>query len=139
MIRTATKNDIDAVYGLIKQLSNHGFTKEQFERCYEHNLKSEYVLVCEQDSKILGCGVLRINYPLPLSQKVAEIVNLVVDESFRNRGIGKELLEVFEKIAADHRCICITVISGKQREAAHRFYTREGFELNHYKFTKEII
>jgi hypothetical protein len=36
----------------------------------------------------------------------------------------------------DNGCTCIEVGSGKQREDAHRFYEREGFVCDHYKFTK---
>ena len=138
MIRAATKDDLDAVYGLIRQLSRHYFTKEQFEPCYLHNLKYNHILVCEYNKHIGGCGILCIHYSLHYSQKSAEVVNLIVDENARNCGIGKELLTSLEKIAIDNECVYLEVSSGKQREAAHRFYEREGFALTHYKLTKKL-
>ena len=138
MIRIATKDDIDAVYGLIKQLSSHEFTKEQFNDCYLYNTQKGQVLVYEKDHTISGCIVYNIHYYLHFSRKSAEIVNLVVDESARGRGIGKELLVSFEQIAADLGCVCLEVDSGKHREAAHRFYMREGFVCNHVKLTKVL-
>ena len=140
MIRAATKDDLDTVYGLIKQLSSHEFSKEQFSGCYLYNLEKGRVLVYEKDHhNICGCLVFNIHYPLHFSRKSAEIVNLVVDESVRNRGIGRELLSYFEQIAIDNGCVCIEVDSGKQRKSAHRFYERDGFVCNHYKFTKGLI
>ena len=138
MIRSATKNDLDGVYTLIRQLSRHKFTNEQFEDCYLYTLENDHILVYEQDENIYGCGILSINYPLDVSRRVAEIVELIVDENVRSRGIGKKLIKALEQIAIDNSCVCITLGSGKPREAAHRFYKREGFADTHYKFTKEL-
>jgi len=139
MIRAATKDDLDSVYGLMKQLSRHDFTKAQFEDCYLFNLKRERVLVYEKDDIICGCIVFNIHYPMHFSRKTAEIVNLIVGENCRNRGIGKDLLAYLEKIAIDSGCVCLEVDSSKKREGAHRFYFREGFVCSHYKLVKGLI
>jgi ribosomal protein S18 acetylase RimI-like enzyme len=139
MIRAATADDLDAVYGLIRQLSRHEFTQEQFRDCYKYNNEKGRVLVYEKDNSICGCIVWNIHYPLHFSRKTAEIVNFVVDESCRGQGIGKELLRAVELIAIENGCACIEADSGKHREDAHRFYEREGFGSNHYKFTKGLL
>ena len=138
MIRAAVKDDLEAVYGLMLQLSWHDFTKEQFESCYFYNLENNHIIVHEQDKHVCGCGVLSVSYHLHFSRKTAEIVNLVVDVNARGCGIGKELLAALEQIAADNDCACIKLDSAKHRSDAHRFYAREGFACNHYKFTKEL-
>jgi len=138
VIRAATNDDLYAVYGLMRQLSRYPFTKEQFESCYLHNLENNYILVREQNKHVDACGVLSIRFPLHFSCKTAEIINLIVDEGARNQGIGKQLLVSFEAIAVASGCVCIVVNSGKQREAAHRFYEREGYVYTHYRFTKEF-
>jgi len=139
MIRTAMKNDLEGVYALMRQLSRHDFTNEQFEDCYLYNLENNHILVYEQDKKIYGCGILSIYYPLDYSRKVAEIVELIVDEDVRSRGIGKKLLKFLEQIAINNECVCLSLDSGKPRADAHRFYKREGFINTHYKFTKGLI
>ena len=139
MIRAAMKEDADAVYGLMRQLSRHDFTTEQFRDCYLYNLEKGCVLVYEEDDIACGCVIYNIHYHLHFSHKTAEIVNLVVDKKVRDRGIGKELLTAVERIAADSGCVCIEVASGKYRKDAHRFYYREGFMCDHYKLTKELI
>jgi len=139
MIRKAEKSDLDAVYGLMKQLSRHEFTKELFEDCCSYNIEKGSVLVYEKDSRtVCACAVYAIHYPLHFSRKTAEIVNLVVDKNSRGSGIGAELLAAIEQIAIDNGCICIEVASSKHREAAHRFYEREGFMSTHYKLTKGL-
>jgi PhnO protein len=138
MIRKAVKDDLYAVYMLIQQLTNRDFTKKQFDDCFIYNLDRGSVLVYEKDNLVSGCLAFDIHYSLHFSRKTAEIVNLIVDENARNNGIGKDLLTEFEKIAVDNGCVCIEVASGKHREAAHRFYEREGFACNHYKMRKEL-
>jgi len=138
VIRPAKKKDIKAVYGLIRQLSSYGFSKEQFEDCYMYNIGKECVLVYEKDSCIFGCAVFDIHYKLHFSCKSLEIVNLIVDENNRGCGIGKELLKVLEHISLNNDCICIEVATDKQRDAAHRFYKKEGFVCSHYKLRKEL-
>ena len=139
MIRYAVKSDLESMYKLIRQLSSHEFSKEQFDECYLYNLEKGRVLIYEKDNVTCGCLVFNIHYHLHFSQKSAEIVNLIVDDSCRSRGIGKELLVFFEQIAIDNNCVCIEVDSGKHREDAHRFYEREGFIATHHKFTKELL
>ena len=48
IIRKAVREDIDAVYGLIRQLSDHDFTKEQ---------RLEYKLYFNLASQLYGWGV----------------------------------------------------------------------------------
>jgi len=138
VIRAATKNDCEAVYQLMRQLSSHEFSKEQFADCYHYNLNINHAVVFEQDELVRGFGILAIHYSLHFSRKSAEIVNLIVDAGARGHGIGFELLSALEEIARQNDCVCIEADSGKHREAAHRFYLREGFTCKHYKFTKEL-
>ena len=138
MIRVANKDDLEAVYRLMRQLSDHDFTREQFAACYRHNLKGNCIVVYEEDGDVYGCGVLSIHYPMHFSRKNAEIVNLIVEANVRNRGIGKMILNELERIATENECARIEVASNKRRTDAHRFYIREGFADTHIKMTKEI-
>ena len=138
MIRDAKNDDMESVLELMKQLSNHEFTKTQFMDCYSYNLNRGCVLVYEENNIVSGCLVFNIHYRMHYSRKTAEIVNFIVDKNARNQGIGKQMLTELEKIAAQNECVIIEVASGKKRESAHRFYYREGFICDHYKFTKEL-
>ncbi|MEO7430519.1 MAG: GNAT family N-acetyltransferase [Dokdonella sp.] len=58
----------------------------------------------------------------------AEIVGLVVRESARGGGLGKRLIDAAEQWA-QARCVKrIRVRSRQERERAHRFYERAGFQ-----------
>lgn len=59
----------------------------------------------------------------------AEILGLVVAAGARGNGIGRALLERACAWAAERGCTSLRVRSRIERERAHRFYEREGFEL----------
>jgi GNAT superfamily N-acetyltransferase len=57
----------------------------------------------------------------------AEIGGLVVSSEARSRGIGRRLVAVAEEWALQQGLKSIVVRSRATREAAHRFYLREGY------------
>lgn len=71
----------------------------------------------------------------------AEIGGLVVSSEHRNRGIGRQLVAAAEQWAISRGFSKMLVRSRTSREAAHRFYKREGYE--HTKtsvvFTKSLV
>ncbi|HEY7452093.1 MAG TPA: GNAT family N-acetyltransferase [Candidatus Limnocylindria bacterium] len=60
----------------------------------------------------------------------AQLMALVVGEGARNRGIGRDLLGAAEAWAAGHGCSILMVATRVTREDAHRFYRREGYDLD---------
>lgn len=61
------------------------------------------------------------------SEPRAEIGGLVVDDGWRSQGVGARLVERAETWARDAGFAELLVRSQIAREAAHRFYLREGF------------
>jgi GNAT superfamily N-acetyltransferase len=70
----------------------------------------------------------------------AQLMALVVGEGARNRGIGRELLAAAEAWAAGHGCSTLLVATRVTRVDAHRFYRREGYDLDKtsHIFTKAL-
>jgi Acetyltransferase (GNAT) family. len=60
----------------------------------------------------------------------ALIVGLVIGEGHRSAGFGPELLAAAERWARARGCQRLVVATRITRERAHRFYAREGYELN---------
>lgn len=71
----------------------------------------------------------------------AEILGLVVSENTRSHGIGMELLDAAEDWARSRGLANIRVRSRAERESAHRFYQRAGFEhiKNQAAFRKSLV
>lgn len=64
-----------------------------------------------------------------LTEPRAEIAALIVDEEQRGRNIGQALLAKAEEWARERDVMLLRLRSAEQREAAHRFYQREGYVL----------
>lgn len=62
-----------------------------------------------------------------VSDPRADICGLVVSSKVRSRGIGRQLLARAEQWAVDRGLTSMVVRSRDAREAAHRFYLREGY------------
>jgi GNAT superfamily N-acetyltransferase len=58
-----------------------------------------------------------------------EIGGLVVSSEHRSRGVGRKLIAQAERWVADQGIATMVVRSRISREAAHRFYLREGYSM----------
>ena len=66
------------------------------------------------------------------------IFDLVSDEKYRSRGYGKMMLEYLEDYAKTCMCENIVLSSNLQREKAHIFYEKHGFDKKSYIFLKRV-
>jgi GNAT superfamily N-acetyltransferase len=64
--------------------------------------------------------------------------DLVTDAAFRSHGIGAALLDHLEARGAALGCRFLELDSGVQRDAAHRFYRREGMRADSLHFRRPI-
>jgi GNAT superfamily N-acetyltransferase len=64
--------------------------------------------------------------------------DLVTDSAHRSSGVGKFLLGHLEARARQLGCNVLTLDSGTQRTAAHKFYFREGMIIPGFAFRKEL-
>ena len=92
----------------------------------------------EEDAPTGWCHVeLRRTLVEPLS---ALILGLVIGDGYRSEGIGAELLAAAEGWARARGCRQLVVATRITRERAHRFYVREGYDVNKtsYFLTKAL-
>ena len=65
--------------------------------------------------------------------------DVVVDSRYRRQGVGKEMMDWLEDVAAkEYGCVAITLDSRVNREGAHRFYFRENYAIVAFHFLKKI-
>jgi GNAT superfamily N-acetyltransferase len=84
------------------------------------------VLVACVDDAVIGWIDLSIEYHLQ-SEPAALIGGLVVAETARNKGTGRQLCKAAEDWARDRGMTRIRVRSNAIRERAHAFYLRDGY------------
>lgn len=66
------------------------------------------------------------------------IVALVVADSMRRRGIGRELIAVAEKDFAQRNIMRVSLNTRFARESAHTFYESLGYTRTGFRFTKNL-
>jgi GNAT superfamily N-acetyltransferase len=88
--------------------------------------RSVYV-ACAEGEVVIGWIDVGVTQHLQ-SEACAEIGGLVVSREARSRGIGRQLVARAEVWARERGLKSVVVRSQIAREAAHRFYLREGYE-----------
>ncbi len=88
-------------------------------------------IVAEEDGEVIGTTMLMI---VPnLSHKAlpwAAVENVVVDEKYRRKGIGKLMMEYCKKRAEEAGCYKVQLMSDKSRKESHEFYKSIGYNAS---------
>ena len=56
------------------------------------------------------------------------IENVITDEEYRRKGIGKKLMEMAVKYGRENNCYKVVLLSSVKRKEAHIFYENCGFD-----------
>ena len=127
-IRDMTLDDIEAIMPLMIQLGyevNIDELKKRFESVT--STTGHHLLVAEQEGHIAGfCHM----FARPALEKPPEAIvqSLVVDAEARQDGIGRKLIDAVEGRAKGMGFASISLSSQVEREDAHAFYTKLGYE-----------
>lgn len=81
------------------------------------------------ENEIVGFIVARlITNPCQNYSDYAEIYNIAVKNKYRNRGIGKKIMESLTTICRENKITEIFLEVRKSNKTARNFYARRGFE-----------
>ena len=86
---------------------------------------------------VVGVAVYRILENTNEGRKFY-VDDLVTDEAKRSTGVGRALMQALEIEARRLDCDVLTLDSGTQRAAAHRFYFRERMTISSFHFKKPL-
>jgi (aminoalkyl)phosphonate N-acetyltransferase len=70
-------------------------------------------------------------------QFVTRITAICVDEQYRGMGIGTQLLDFAENLAASFGDTLVEITCSLEREQTHQFYLQQGYSKHSYKFVKK--
>ncbi|MFN7249870.1 MAG: GNAT family N-acetyltransferase [Anaerobacillus sp.] len=141
MIREARKLDI---VGLAELMGELGYPTDINEMEYRmSNILSNntyQTFVYEEDEKLLGMIGMILCYRFEKSESYIRVVAFVVNSELRGKGIGTKLLEAAENWAKNQGANMISLNSGNrtERNDAHQYYIRRGFEGKATGFYKQI-
>ncbi|HLM01912.1 MAG TPA: GNAT family N-acetyltransferase [Pyrinomonadaceae bacterium] len=94
--------------------------------------KNNELIVAETGGAIVG--TLQITFTPSISfqgGKRATIESVRVDEKYRGRGVGKELMKWAITRAREENCFAVQLTTNADRADAHRFYENLGFKGSH--------
>jgi GNAT superfamily N-acetyltransferase len=129
-IRECRSADAASIAMLSEQLG-YSVSVEEMERRLEHLAKDSnhtVLVACLADGAVVGWIDVGIVFHLQ-SGAYCEIGGLVVADSVRGKGIGRELVLAGEQWAAARGMKKVLVRSNAIRADAHRFYLREKYTM----------
>ncbi len=123
MLRKARVSDAKSIYQLINNYAKDNILLPRSLSSIYDNIRDFWVW--EEKGRIVGCGALHVVW-----EDLAEIKSLAIDEEFRGKGIGTEIIRACLKEAKDlgvKKVFALTYIK--------EFFFRYGF----YEIPKEIL
>lgn len=137
MIRKAVGSDFNDYYRLICELEEQVFEKTSFHELYDRILNHPMyeLYVYEENEQVIGIMTLFFSEKLHHNGLTGEILELDIQNGFRGRGIGSEMLKAALTAAEDRHALELELSSSMRRTDAHRFYENSGFRKDHYNFT----
>lgn len=127
-IRNISVEDAKQIQLLSQQLGYNlslSETEEQIQQVLGRNDNCAFVAVT--DDSVVGWihGFIAIRIE---TKPFVEIGGLIVEENYRGKGIGKELIEKLKEWCREKNIYDLRLRSNVKRLAAHQFYLRLGFK-----------
>ncbi|WP_231514870.1 GNAT family N-acetyltransferase [Oceanobacillus salinisoli] len=141
MIRKAIREDVSQLSVLMGELGYPTTIDEMEHRFSKINSNSLYnTQVAEKDGVIVGMIGMMLGFHYEKNENYVRIVALVVNSKYRRQGIGERLIEKVEEWAKEQGANRIVLNSGNRNERndAHQFYIRQGFEGKATGFYKAL-
>jgi ribosomal protein S18 acetylase RimI-like enzyme len=128
-IRPAHRKDMESIAHLMRGLGfDHSAEEIDRRMTMVRDNTMDPALIAQVGEHAAGLVALHIAPMLFYPKPIARITTLVVDETFRRRGIGRTLVEAASALAAQAGCDTLELTTGLHREEAHSFYEALGFE-----------
>lgn len=86
------------------------------------------VWIAELEGRVLGF-VHAADYDCLHCEALKNILSLAVDSTAQRQGVGRALLKAVEAWAKECGCAGVRLVSGMDREGAHRFYLACGYHV----------
>lgn len=89
--------------------------------------RQDRLLLATDDDALIGYAHLRVAHDL-IAAESAEVVAIVVDPSYRRRGVGRRLITAAEAWATESGRSRLVLRTNVVSTAAHAFYVAMGYE-----------
>ena len=102
---------------------------------------SSFVLFILSDEQIVGLATCFINFSTFSAKSVINIHDLIIDQRYRGKGLGRKLIQTIEDIAKERKYGKITLEVRDDNYTAQQLYYDQGFtegKSKMYFWTKEL-
>lgn len=139
IIRDATEQDVNALALLMNELGYPTTVAEMDNRLKKIIRHPDYhTIVVGTNGTIVAMAGLVISLSYEKNAKGARIMAFVTRQEYRNKGIGKALMEAVEnrarQLGAEH--IAVSSRNIEARQDAHAFYLKIGYQIKSSLFVK---
>ena len=131
-------------YAPVMKLMNDFVGEDRYSRhdndSYKIVLKSpsNFIYVAEDKEEIVGFITFSVRNVVRYPKLIAELDELYVVPEYREKGLGKHLMETVEVKAKELNCYRVYIESGKRFKGAHAFYEAIGYKNYGYHFIKNL-
>lgn len=129
-IRTCTYSDAEALCLLNNEEMGYSFSLDDTAKALEELLRdnSQRIFVAACEDAVIGY-IHAADYRLLYASPSKNILGIAVSSRFRNKGVGRALLTAVENWAKESGCSSVRLTSGVERNSAHAFYRKCGYEF----------
>jgi len=127
------KDDLEGILKLLEQLIenrgptiNFNYAIKIWNYIEINNIK--YMLAKENNDIIGLCNLCVFPNLTHNGKSLGYIGHLIVDKNYRQKGIGKKLMQKAIEYLKQSNCYKVIIQSGIEREGAHKFYEKLGFD-----------
>ena len=138
IIRAPRDGDAGTIASLLGQLG-YPSTAEQVSarlQALRRDEPSSSMWVAELDGGVVGVATAREFPGIHISEPVAWLTVLVVDEKVRGRGVGRRLVTEAEGWARGRGAKRLSLTSAVHRKEAHQFYINLGYQQTGVRLAK---
>lgn len=130
IIREVNKKDVERIQKINSLALGYEYsiekTKSQLNKVLDTSWNKIFVAVI--DNQVVGY-VHAAEYECTYMDSLKNIMALAVDSSYRELGVGKELMKAVENWAKETGSHGVRLVSGHNRTGAHTFYQRCGYQM----------
>jgi GNAT superfamily N-acetyltransferase len=136
--RIAQKDDLQELLGLYKQL-NPEEEPIDVEKAYsiwdttEKGGATRYFIAVDNTKITSACNITLVPNLTRNGKSFAIIENVITDNNYRRKGIGKKVIQNAVQYAKENNCYKVVLLSSAKRTDSHRFYESIGFNGNSKK------
>ncbi len=139
-IRSANNND----YAELMKLYNGFVDSDRYSKHNNDSFKKviknpkNFVFVAEDKGSLIGFATFSVRDVIRYPKQIAELDEMFVLPTYRQKGVGKQLMEKVEEKAKELNCYRIFIESHYDHKAAHKFYKALGYTNYGYHFIKNL-